>query len=139
MSIPRRAAASAFLFVFLTACAGTPGPGEPGYPYNVTGSYSGQFIVEGQSISATLSIETLKGGEVTGEVRVAEMGIAAKVQGMVVGSQLSLRIAYRNPGSGCDGVAETTATIGDGGETISGPVAITECGQAMGGSLSFRR
>lgn len=138
MSTPRRIAAAALL-LFLAACAGTPGPGEPGYPFNVSGTYSGQFTVEGQTISATLSLETAKGGAVTGEVRVAEMGITAKVEGTVVGSQFNLRIAYRNPGSGCDGVAESTATVGEGGATISGPLAITECGQAMGGSLSFRR
>jgi hypothetical protein len=138
MSIPRRAAAVALCF-FLAACAGTPGPGEPGYPYNVTGSYSGQLTVEGQVISATLSLETAKGGAVTGEVRVAEMGITARVEGTVVGNQFNLRITYRNPGSGCDGVAESTATIGEGGATISGPLAVTECAQSMGGSLSFKR
>lgn len=138
MSIPRRIAASALL-VLLAACAGNPGPGEPGYPFNVSGSYSGQFTVEGQGISATLSLQTAPGGAVTGDVRVPEMGITAPVEGTVVGSQLNLRIAYRNPGSGCDGVAESTATIGEGGATISGPLTITECGQPMGGSLSFRR
>ena len=61
------------------------------------------------------------------------------VEGTVLGSQLTLRIAYRNPGSGCDGIAEATATIGQGGATFSGPATITECGQAMGASLSFRR
>jgi hypothetical protein len=138
MSISRRLTAPV-LVVLLASCAGNPGPGEPGYPFNVSGTYSGQFTVEGQAISATLSLETAKGGAVTGEVRVAEMGIVAKVEGTVVGSQLNLRIVYRNPSTSCDGLAESTATIGEGGVTISGPVAITECGQPMGGSLSFRR
>lgn len=138
MSTPRRIAASALL-VLLAACAGTPGPGEPGYPFNVSGAYSGQFVVDGQGISATLSLQTAPGGAVTGEVRVPEMRITATVSGTVVGSQFSVRIAYRNPGNGCDGVAESTATVGDGGETISGPLTVTECGQALGGSMSFRR
>jgi hypothetical protein len=134
----RRLAASALL-ALVAACAGNPGPGDPGYPFNVSGDYSGQFVVEGQGISATLSLQTGPGGAVTGDLRVTEMGITAKAEGTVLGSQLTLRIAYRNPGSGCDGMAEATATIGQGGATFSGPATITECGQAMGASLSFRR
>ncbi len=133
-----RLVASALL-AFLCACAGNPGPGEPGYAFSVSGTYSGQFVVEGQGISATLSLQTAPGGVVTGEVRVPEMGISAPAEGTVVGSQLTLRIAYRNPATGCDGLAEATATIAEGGATFSGPATVTECGQAMGASLSFRR
>ena len=138
MSASRRLAASALL-VLLSACAGNPGPGEAGYPFNLAGDYTGQFVVEGQGISATLSLQTGPGGAVTGDLRVAEMGIAAKVEGTVVGSHLTLRVPYHNPGTGCDGIAEATATIGQGGATFSGPATITECGQSMGASLSFRR
>jgi len=138
MNAPRRLVASAFLLL-LAACAGNPGPGDPGYAFNVSGDYSGQFVVEGQGIAATLSLQTAPGGVVSGQVRVTEMGISAEIQGMVAGSQLTLRIAYRNPGNGCDGVAEGTATITEGGATFSGPMTVTECGQSMGASFSFRR
>ena len=138
MNALRRLVASAILAI-LCACAGNPGPGEPGYAFNVSGAYSGQFVVEGQGISAALTLQTAPGGVVTGDLRVTEMGISAKAEGTVVGSQLNLRIAYRNPGNGCDGLAEATATIGEGGATFSGPMTITECGQSMGASLSFRR
>jgi hypothetical protein len=57
----------------------------------------------------------------------------------VVGNQLTLRIAYRNPGNGCDGLAQATATVAEGGAAFSGPATVTECGQSMGASLSFRR
>lgn len=138
MTAPRRFVASALLAV-VCACAGNPGPGESGYAFNVSGTYSGQFVVDGQGVSATLTLQTAPGGVVTGEVRVTEMGITAPAEGTVVASQLHLRIAYRNPGNGCDGLAEATATIGEGGATFSGPATITECGQAIGASMSFRR
>lgn len=123
----------------LAACAGTPGPGDAGYPFNVAGTYGGTFSVEGMSIGATLEIQTGPGGAVTGQVQVAEMGITADVDGSVLGDKLTLRIPYMNPGSGCSGTAEGTATVTDGGASFSGPLTITECGTSMGGSLSFRR
>ncbi|NJD20880.1 MAG: hypothetical protein FIA95_16550 [Gemmatimonadetes bacterium] len=138
MSTPRRLAASALL-VLLAACAGNPGPGEPGYAFNVSGDYAGQFIVEGQSISATLSLQTATGGVVSGQVRVPEMGISSEVQGMVSSNQLTLRLSYHNPSTRCDGAGEGTATIAEGGATFSGPMTVTECGQSMGASFSFRR
>lgn len=142
MNAHRRIAAGALsvlLLVAASACAGTPGPGEAGYPFNVTGTYSGQFVVEGQGIGATLTLETRAGGVIAGQVRVAEMGISSEVSGTLAGDQLTLRIPYHNPGNGCDGVAETTATVTDGGASFSGALTVTECGQGMGGSVSFRR
>lgn len=138
MTGPRRLAASALLFL-LAACAGNPGPGDPGYAFNVSGDYSGQFVVEGQGISATLSLQTATGGVVSGQVRVPEMGISSEVQGAVVANQLTLRLSYHNPSTRCDGVAEGTATTTEGGAAFSGPMTVTECGQSMGASFSFRR
>jgi len=142
MPTHRRFAAGALSVLVLaasSACAGTPGPGEAGYPFNVTGAYTGQFVVDGQGVGATLTLETRAGGVVVGQVRVAEMGITADASGMLAGNQLTLRISYRNPGNGCDGTAESTATVTDGGASFSGPLTVTECGQGLGGSVSFRR
>ena len=137
--IGSRRLAAAALLVLLAACAGNPGPGEPGYAFNVSGDYSRQFIVEGQGISATLSLQTASGGVVSGQVRVPEMRISSEVQGMVASTQLTLRLSYHNPSPRCDGVAEGTATITEGGATFSGPMTVAECGQSMGASFSFRR
>jgi hypothetical protein len=142
MNALKRVAPAAVLLLsatLLAACAGTPGPGEAGYPFNVTGSYSGDLMLEGAGLGATMSLETGAGGVVTGTVRVSEMGIAATAEGTLVGDQLVLRISYKNPGTGCDGVAEVTATVTEGGAAIAGPMAVRECGQAMGGSARFRR
>ena len=142
MNLPKRVALPSFLLLtaaLLSACAGTPGPGEVGYPFNVTGSYSGDLTVDGNGLGATLAIETGAGGIVTGTVRVPEIGITAPAEGTLVGDQLVLRIRYKNPGNGCDGIAEVTATVTEGGAAIAGPMAVTECGQSMGGSARFRR
>ncbi len=138
MSRPRRVVASAVL-VLLAACAGNPGPGEPGYPFNLTGDYTGQFAVEGTVIPAVMTLTTGAGGMVTGSFTVAQMGLTGKVDGTLVGNQLAFRAAYHNPESGCDGTAESSATVGDGGASLSGPLRVTECGQILSGSFDFRR
>lgn len=138
MSAPRRISLTA-LAVLLAACAGNPGPGEPGYAFNLSGDYAGEFTVEGTTIPATMTLETGTGGAVTGSFRVAQMGLTGSVEGTLVGDQLAFRGGYRNPESGCDGVAEATATVGQGGATLSGPITVLECGQTLSGSMSFHR
>ena len=76
---------------------------------------------------------------VTGSFRVAEMGLTGSMEGTLVGDRLTFRGAYRNPESGCEGVTEATATVGQGGATLSGAMTVVECGQTLAGSLSFRR
>lgn len=127
------------LTILIAACAGTPGPGEPGYAYNATGEYAGDFVVDGQPIGATLQLETAPGGAVTGSFRVPDMGLRGQITGSVVGNQFTFEATYHNPESGCDGVARSTATIGEGGTTIEGPLSVDECGQSLGGSMRFRR
>lgn len=130
--------------LLLAACAGKapirePAPGDPGYAFNVSGTYTGMISVEGQTIPATMVLETGREGVVTGEVRVAEMGITAPVEGTLSGDQFTLNIGYFNPGSGCNGAARSTATVEQGGGAFSGGMSISECGQSMSGALRFRR
>jgi len=134
----RRPAALLAAF-FLAACAGTPGPGDAGYAYNVIGPYTGQFVVDGQALGATLQLETAAGGAVTGTFGVSMMGIRGDIEGMVVGDQLTFAGKYHNPDSGCDGVAEATATIAEDGASIAGRIEVTECGQFLSGTLRFQR
>jgi len=95
--------------------------------------------VEGMTLAATMTLQTGAQGAVTGEVRVAEMGITAPVEGTLAGDQFTLRIGYYNPGSSCNGVALSATTVEQGGGAFSGAMEIHECGQSMGGSVSFRR
>jgi hypothetical protein len=138
MTALRRTTLSA-LAILLAACAGNPGPGEPGYPFNLAGDYTGQFTVEGTVIPAVMTLVTGAGGVVTGSFTVAQMGLTGKVDGTLVGSQLAFRGTYHNPESACDGTAESSATVGEGGTTLSGPLTVTECGQMLSGSFNFRR
>ena len=138
MICPRRVAAFALL-VFLAACAGNPGPGEPGYSFNLSGDYTGQFEVEGTTIAAVMTLETGAGGVVTGSFHVTQMGLSGTVEGMLVGNRLAFRGAYHNPESNCDGTVESAATVGEGGASLSGPLMARECGQMLSGSFSFRR
>lgn len=140
---PLRFAAPA-LALALAACAANPAPREPapgdaGYAFNLSGNYVGQVAVEGQGISATMTLQTGAGGVVTGELKVTEMGITAPVEGTLAGDQFTLRIGYYNPASSCNGAAESVATVAQGGVSFSGAMSVNECGQTMGGSLSFRR
>jgi hypothetical protein len=127
------------LAILIAACAGTPGPGDPGYAYNATGEYAGDFVVDGQPVSGTLQLETAPGGAVTGSFRVPDLGLRGQITGSVTGDQLTFEATYHNPESGCDGFATSTATIGEGGVAIEGPLSVEECGQSMGGSMRFRR
>jgi hypothetical protein len=138
MSMKKRLAPLA-LTVLFAACAGTPGPGEAGYAYNATGEYAGDFVVDGQPVGGTMQLETAPGGAVTGSFRVPDLGLRGQITGSVLGDQLTFEATYYNPESGCDGVATSTATIGEGGTTIEGPLSVEECGQSMSGSMSFRR
>ena len=95
--------------------------------------------MEGTVIPAVMTLETGAGGVVTGSFTVAEMGLTGKVEGTLVGDQLAFRGSYYNPESSCNGTAESAATVGEGGATFSGPLTVSECGQMLSGSFSFRR
>jgi len=125
--------------VLCAACAGTPGPGDAGYPYNTAGTYTGVFVVDGQPLDGTLQLETESGGSVTGSVRVPMMGIRGDFEGTLVENQLTFEVTYHNPETGCEGVASGTATVGEDGATIEGPMRVSECGEVMSASLRFRR
>ncbi len=138
MTRPRRIGASAVL-VLLTACAGNPGPGEPGYPFNLSGDYAGEFTVDGMALPAIMTLATGVGGAVTGSFTVSAMGITGEVEGTLVGDQLTFRASYYNPETSCPGTAESAVTVGEEGGSLSGPLTVNECGQILSGSLSFRR
>jgi hypothetical protein len=60
--------------VALAACAGTPGPGDSGYAYNVEGDNDGVATVDGQAFSGPMQLSTAPGGIVTGSYRVTQSG-----------------------------------------------------------------
>ncbi|MDH3735214.1 MAG: hypothetical protein OEU54_16915 [Gemmatimonadota bacterium] len=115
------------------ACGGTPQPGDPGYEYNVNGQYNVEFDGDdGQSYAGTMTLTTSPGGTVTGSMAlVSPMGIDGTAEGMVVGAQLDLTVEFFIPDAQCGGIATSTATIEQGGDSASGSADITpddECG-----------
>ena len=79
----------------VVGCAGTPGPGDAGYPYNVDGDYSGSLMVAGLTMTGTIGVSTQPGGMVTGTVSVNRpIQINGTLNGTLAGDQLTVGIAY---------------------------------------------
>jgi hypothetical protein len=127
--------------LLLCACAGSPRPGQSGYPYNVRGVYSGRLLVEGEAFDAELELSTALGGGVRGSFRVRRpLEIDGRVEGAVIDELLRVTITYRNAErSGCAGRIEGILTVEPGGDVIEGPATISDCGDALPGRMSFRR
>jgi hypothetical protein len=125
----------------LTACAGTPGPGDSGYPFNVSGTYSGQFAVEGQVFAANMELQTGPGGVVTGRFEIRQpVQLSGTVEGSLLGTQLTITASYdNNPMTGCSGDAGGTVTVAEGGASFSGPITVSDCGDMLSGTMRFSR
>ena len=126
----------------LHACAGTPGPGDSGYAYNVNGEYIGSVSVEGEAFNGSLELTTAPGGVVSGTYRITQpVQLGGGVEGTLLNDQLSIRMRYgNNPLTGCSGGTMTgTLAVAEGGASLSGPVTIDDCGLVLDGSVSFRR
>lgn len=122
-------------------CAGGPGPGDPGYAFNVAGAYEGRLVVERERFHARLELQTQRGGTVAGGFRV---GRPVRMEGQATGRVFDdlLRLSVRYEASGrrrCDGRIEGILTVEPGGDVIEGPVTITDCRGALAGRMSFRR
>jgi hypothetical protein len=126
------------------ACAGSPGPGQSGYPYNVDGLYTGRLTVESERFDAALRLETARGGRVRGSFTVsAPLEIEGRVAGTLIDDLLRVTLTYasanRGAGSTCTSSIEGILSVERGGGIVDGPVTITDCGDALAGRMSFRR
>ena len=114
----------------LTACSGTPGPGDSGYTYNVDGTYTGAVSVDGEgTFSGSLELTTAPGGVVSGTFRITQpVQIVGDIEGTLMNDELSVRMTYgSNPLTGCDGGSMTgTLTVAEGGASVSGRVTIDD-------------
>ncbi len=121
------------------ACASAPEPGDAGYAFNVGGSYMGRFMIDSQPFDGTLQLRTSAGGRVSGGFRVASpVEIDGRAEGVIRDDFLRLTISYPSA-NGCDSRIEGILTIERGGNTIDGPVTVTDCGEPIPGRMSFRR
>ena len=130
------------LVTILVGCAGSPGPGDAGYPYNVAGDYSGSLTVAGVTMTGTIRVNTQPGGSVTGTVSVNRpIQINGTLNGTLMGDQLTVGIAYgNNPATGCSGgTMDGALTISEHGANISGAVKIADCGEILDATIDFSR
>ena len=130
------------LAALVVGCAGSPGPGDSGYPYNVAGDYSGSLTVAGVTMTGTIQVSTQPGGTVTGTVSVNRpIQINGTLNGALAGDQLTVGIAYgNNPATGCSGgTMDGALTIAEHGANISGAVKITDCGEILDATIDFSR
>ena len=129
----RAACATIVLAAVAAACGGPPQPGDPGYAYNLDGDYNVEFDGDdGTTYSGTLSLTTEAGGVVAGTLAlVSPMGIDGTAEGMIVGAQFDMTLRFFIPDAQCGGVATSTATIAQGGDSAEGTAEIApdpECG-----------
>ena len=127
--------------LLLGACAGNPGPGESGYAYNLTGTYSGTLDVEGILFSAVLELNTAPGGAVTGTFTATGMSpVSGDITGTITEDAFVFRIRYNRTAEGCSGVLSGRATIPTGGGEFTSSVGIDDnCDGSLAGYLRVTR
>lgn len=123
------------------ACAGTPGPGEAGYPYNLTGSYAGQIIVEGMAFSFEMDLRTEPGGALQGTYAVTDpISMSGDVAGSIVADTARFSLEYVNPMDGCGGTLDGTGAVESGGGNLNGRVRVNDsCNGYLAGTFSTRK
>lgn len=122
------------------ACAANPRPGEPGYPYNVSGTYQASFDVGGDAYTGTLEATTGPGGAVSGSFRVVgEVTASASFTGTVVGDSLSWSGGYTLAEVDCPGTITSEGVVAEGGASLSGDLFVVGCDQTYEGSYTATR
>ena len=138
-----RATASCLVLVAATsivACAGNPKPGEPGYPYNLTGRYQAVFLAEGTPYRGSVDLSTAPGGAVSGSFTLTEpMQIVGSVEGAIVADTLDFQMPYEILANGCAGVVHGRGPIVEGGTGVSSAVRIDSCDGELNGTMTLTR
>ncbi|MGW8265997.1 MAG: hypothetical protein ACWGSQ_06485 [Longimicrobiales bacterium] len=122
-------------------CAGTPGPGEAGYAYNLSGSYTGEIFVEGMAFSFGMDVVTQKGGAFDGTYAVTSpMSMTGAVAGTLVADTARFALEYVNPMDGCGGTLDGTGTVDPGGAAFAGRVRVNDsCNGYLSGTFSMKK
>jgi hypothetical protein len=129
------------LGAFVWACAGNPGPGDPGYPFNLSGLYGGQIFVEGMAFSFEIDVQTRPGGEFGGTYAVTSpVSMTGDVAGTLVADTARFSLDYVNPMDGCGGTLDGTGTVTGDGEQFAGRVRVNDtCNGYLSGTFSTRK
>ena len=131
----------AVVAVALWACAGTPGPGDPGYAFNLSGTYQGEIVVDGTPFGAKMEVLTGVGGALEGTYEVlSPVEMAGAVTGAVVADSVTFQLNYLNPMDGCGGVMDGKGTVEEGGDAFSGRAQVNDsCGGFLSGTFALQK
>lgn len=129
------------LAVVAWACAGNPGPGETGYPYNLSGSYRGDFLVEGMAFGFTMDLATGAQGALAGDYRVTSpVAMSGPLTGTVSADSVTFSLNYVNPMDGCGGTVQGGGAVEPGGGSFSGRARVNDsCNGILPATFAMRR
>lgn len=129
------------LAAFAAACAGNPEPGESGYPYNLTGRYQAEFVVDGVPYRGTIDLQTAPGGVVSGSFQVTEPAqVVGSVEGAIVADTLDFQMPYEILDNGCSGTVHGRGAIVEGGAGFGAPIRLDDsCGGELSGTATVTR
>ena len=130
---------------FLVACAANPKPGEPGYPYNLSGPYQVEVVVQGTPYHGMMDLSMEPGGALGGTFQVID---PVQVGGSIEGTIAAL--GNRRVASTASTPARRTRRPGGISDAIAAPAlwaapaardAITaiDSVSASGGAVRIRR
>jgi hypothetical protein len=141
MSWSRTGGGGAILLLAAWACAGNPGPGEPGYAFNLMGYYQGQIVIQDMAIPVALELSTGPPGVVSGTYQVLDpMSMEGLVTGTLQADTVSLTLEYRNAADGCAGTLKGVGRVGEDGLSFSGRALIDDsCTGSLEGTFRFRK
>lgn len=125
----------------ILTCAGTPGPGEADYPYNLSGSFGGSIMVEGMGFSTVLEFATEEGGERRGTFQITNpVAMDGEAVGNPVADGARFHLSSMNPADGCGGTLDGTGIVQEGGGAFAGSLQVNgACGGYPSGRHSFRK
>jgi hypothetical protein len=128
----------AALMAVTWACAGTPGPGDSGYPFNLSGIYGGEILVEGMVFSFEMDVRTQPGGGFEGTYAVTSpVSMSGPLVGDIVADTARFSLDYVNPMDGCGGNLDGTGTVEPGGAAFNGRVRVNDsCNGYLSGTFS---
>jgi len=125
----------------LLACAGNPGPGDAGFPFNLYGAYGGEIVVDATPFGVVMEVQTRAGGVLEGSYEVNDpVYMSGSVTGSIVADSVKFTLQYMNPLDGCGGVLEGEGTVDEGGAALLGQVRVNDsCGGYLAGTFSMQR
>ncbi len=129
------------LLLAAEACIGNPGPGERGYPFNLSGYFEGDVVIQDARIRMALELSTGPPGVVSGAYQALDpMSMEGLVAGTLEGDTVTLELDYRNAADGCSGTVRAVGRVDEDGLAFSGRAFVDDsCSGSLEGTFRFRK